>query len=263
MIKFQDELLNRIDNLTIADFPHTLLLSGDRGCGKHTLVKYISDKYGLDVRDITEQLSLDTINDIYSSVVPTFYLINTDNISIREQNVILKFLEEPSELIYIILICCNKNSLIPTVANRCISWEFHKYTRDELKEFTNDECVLDLCTTVGQVLDCQNFNLDDIRGYFKKIFDCINRASTPNILYALPKHIAWKGEKDLYPVDISFKILYNMVCDMIKVDKYNCFDIWEITHKLVNDLYIPNIDKKQRYEKYLLDLANWYKYKDM
>lgn len=261
MIKFQDDIINKIETTELKDFPHTLLLLGDRGCGKHTVSNYISETKGLPLFDITDSLNLDTLNEIYINTTSAIYLINADSISIKEQNVILKFLEEPSDLIYIILLCSSKAMLLPTITNRCAVWEFHKHTKEELKEFTDDENILALCTTVGQILDCQTFNLAEMQAYCTKIFECINRASVPNILYALPKHIAWKGEKDLYPIDILFKILYKTVCDMV-ISGYNCFDMWELTHKFINDLNIPNIDKKQRYEKYLIDLQNWYKYKD-
>ena len=39
----QKRLLNVIDNYTIDTFPRSVILIGDQGCGKHTLVNYISE----------------------------------------------------------------------------------------------------------------------------------------------------------------------------------------------------------------------------
>ena len=54
MIRGQEKICNRIDSLTIDTFPRTLLLLGEYGSGKHTIVKYISNKFNLNIEDICE-----------------------------------------------------------------------------------------------------------------------------------------------------------------------------------------------------------------
>ena len=37
----QQELVNKFNSYTLETLPHTILLLGDRGCGKHLLVKVL------------------------------------------------------------------------------------------------------------------------------------------------------------------------------------------------------------------------------
>ena len=41
----QTKLLNKINALNIDSLPHSILMIGDLGCGKHTLCKYIANKF--------------------------------------------------------------------------------------------------------------------------------------------------------------------------------------------------------------------------
>ena len=62
--------------------------------------------------------------------VPKIYIIDSSTISIKEQNIILKFVEEPLKNSYIIIL---KNSkLLPTILNRCQKWKFEAYSKEEL-----------------------------------------------------------------------------------------------------------------------------------
>ena len=86
----QKKLIEKINNCTIDSFPHSLILVGEEGCGKHTVIKYIADKFSFPVFDITENLDLETIEDISLSTSPVIYIINGDKINERQENVILK-----------------------------------------------------------------------------------------------------------------------------------------------------------------------------
>ena len=57
----QNKILEKI-NVSI---PRILLLSGDKGSGKHLISKYISDILKLDMLDISLNISRDIIYDIY------------------------------------------------------------------------------------------------------------------------------------------------------------------------------------------------------
>ena len=50
---YQSHIFNYIDNKKL---PHSIIISGDRGCGKHSLLYYISDKFNLEIEDITSCL---------------------------------------------------------------------------------------------------------------------------------------------------------------------------------------------------------------
>ena len=117
-----------LEKLTIDTFPRTLMLLGEKGCGKHTLLKIISDKFNLKVNDITGTISLDTIQQIQLTVEPAIYVIDCNTIKVRDENIILKFLEEPLKNSFIILLCEYKEGLLPTILNRCQIWQFESYS---------------------------------------------------------------------------------------------------------------------------------------
>ena len=88
----QEKLLQLLDRYILtATLPRTLLLEGDYGCGKHALTTYIAERLALPILDITETLSLEVLQQITLKPVPQVYLIDSTKISIREQNMILKF----------------------------------------------------------------------------------------------------------------------------------------------------------------------------
>ena len=134
----QDKLVAKLKSYSLTTLPHTIMLLGDSGCGKHTLVKELAEYLGLDVIDISNTISLDAILEINSRPIPTIYTIDCSLITERHQNIILKFLEEPSQYAYIFLLCTSKSMLLPTIINRCMIYEFEPYTRDVLSQFLTE-----------------------------------------------------------------------------------------------------------------------------
>ena len=84
----QDKLVTSLMAYVASDFPHDILLLGDRGCGKHTLVKDLGESFYLPVVDITDSISLDTITEISNRPIPTFYVIDCNMLTERHQNII-------------------------------------------------------------------------------------------------------------------------------------------------------------------------------
>lgn len=255
--RYQDKLLYEIDAHTIFDFPHSTLLCGEKGCGKHTISKYIADKFKLPLVDITENIELDTLLEIYQNPNPQFYLIDASEISVKEQNVILKFLEEPNELTYIIIIAQSTSQLLDTIINRCIIYQFEKYTEEQLKTFllvdSNDTTILKYCNTPGDVIEFQKCDIESIEGFCGSMFDKLHRASIPNVLNKLPAMLAFDGEQDKVNVDLFFKCLKITLYSKI-VNGSNLYDEYLMTNSLILDCSIPHINKKHLYENYLMRL---------
>ena len=56
-----------IDALTLLNMPHSLMVIGEWGMGKHTLVNEIVNKLNINLVDITSNLSLEYISNLPSS----------------------------------------------------------------------------------------------------------------------------------------------------------------------------------------------------
>ena len=120
---------------SVSNLPNSMLFLGDYGCGKHTLASELSSHYGLPLLDISKNISYESIEEIYLNPTQAFYLINMDAISERQQTALLKFIEEPLPNSFVVLLSSSKNNLLETIINRCVSYEFKPYTKEELIQF--------------------------------------------------------------------------------------------------------------------------------
>lgn len=204
----QEALIAKLKSYSIATLPHTMLFVGESGCGKHTLVKELTDYFNIDAIDISDVISLDTINDIFEKTVATFYIIDSSKIDEKKQNIILKFLEEPPVYAYIIVLCENKSMILQTVANRCIDFEFEPYTKTQLRQFMteDDEHILDVCSTPGQVKSLHSGDLKELESLCEKIVTKLNIANFANTLKITNK-INLKDEYDKFDIKVFFNML--------------------------------------------------------
>ena len=129
----QDKLLNYIDSKRRDTFPRSLILLGESGCGKSTVINYISDKLNLPLIDITDNINIDFITSLYEKPEPYIYTIKASNITIKEQNALLKFIEEPLKNSYVIIEVENLNQILATVYNRCQVLKFVPYSKKILQ----------------------------------------------------------------------------------------------------------------------------------
>ena len=86
----QLKLLSKLNTYTASTFPHSTIFVGKQGSGKHTVVNYLANRLNIDIVDITENLSLDTIMDIYIDPIPKLYIVDCNNITEANQNILLK-----------------------------------------------------------------------------------------------------------------------------------------------------------------------------
>lgn len=256
MIIGQNNIIEYIDNKTRDTFPRSLILLGAYGCGKHTTVNYIKDKLNLPLINITDQLSLDFILSLYQKPEPYLYLIEGNQITIKEQNMILKFIEEPLKNAYIIIIAESSNQLLPTVYNRCQVLRFVPYSKEILKSFSDDELILKIADTPGEVKDLNNNKLSDILELTDKIVNKIGAANLPNVLTISDK-LAYKDEKNKFPIQSFSKVLNYSLIEKIRKDSN---PVYIQMYKLVNEWNIkrkaPTISQKFLFENLLLKLYN-------
>ena len=109
----------------ISDVPRSMIISGDKGMGKHLFVEEFTERFeGLEIVNIEESITNEEILEIYSLSIPKFYIIDLDLIGEnkrieRFQNTILKFIEEPPNWAWIIIIVSDLNIVLDTIINRC------------------------------------------------------------------------------------------------------------------------------------------------
>ena len=197
------------------------------------------------------------IDEIYTRVEPYIYVITSDKLNAKNQNSILKFLEEPLKNSYIILLVENKNMLLPTILNRCQIWELEKYSREELSTFIDgnvDSRILDVAKTPGDVIIMQNENNN-----FEKLYDLVDKliekipmASFSNIL-SITNRINFDG-KEPEKIDLSVFIRTLIWLSSEKIlnsDNPYYQEVYKTVNDLSNNLLILNINKKICFENFL------------
>lgn len=261
-MKQQEKLNSLIKDLTLDTLPRSLLLLGEYGCGKRTLVKDISSKLNIQIEDITEELSLETIDRINSSVFPTIYTIDSTKITVKEENVILKFLEEPLNNAYIILLCENKNQLIDTIINRTVVWSFEKYSKEFLSEFLDEKDsreILNICETPGQIIELKSYNIDEMLSLANDIFEKIKYANLPNAL-SLENRFAFKDEKNKLNIDIFSKVLLYVITNRVREETdYKLYHAYVMTDDLVNGLQRRYANKRLVFDDYIINLRRLFR----
>lgn len=259
----QDKILKKIDKLNVSTFPRSLLLVGEKGSGKHLISSYISNKLELEMIDISNDISQELIDMIYLQVEPRIYLIDTSLISVKDENTILKFLEEPLKNTFIILLTTSKNLLLSTIINRCQSWELEPYSKEVLSMFIsetdNKDMLLEITNTPGKVKDLSTLGIEKIVEICNKIFEVVSVNNISNTLTITNKINFNNKETEKYDFDLFVDVLLYCIKEKaikscIPGEERRIVEYYKLTNKLSNERRIAHINKKLLFEHYLLEM---------
>ena len=251
----QENLVEKIKRYSLDEFPHTLLLEGNKGSGKHMLLDIISNHLKLPLLEITDKLDLESISGYYLRSEPYIYIIDSDKISIKNQYSILKFIEEPLNNSFIILLTSNRYKLLDTIRNRCRILAMNKYTKDVLSDIFPDvdPKIISFCETPGDVLILKNFDLIKEEEFVEKVIYKSDIANFSN-MFKISEHIALNNETDKLPLPIFFKLLKMKILLDIKIeDNSNLFKKYIIVEEYFNKSFLPNIDNKYLLDNFLIN----------
>lgn len=212
----QINLLNKLNTYNVDTFPRSVILMGEKGSGKHELVRYInSNIIKFPLYDITDTISDEYLDKIYRNPNPALYLIDMSTMTEKAQNILLKFIEEPLSTAFIILLCESRNSVLNTVLNRCLVFELDSYSIDELAQFTahpedisNDykELIIDVLRTPGKVKSVDFDKLIDLNQLCNNMVKKMVTASFANTLTIVNK-INYKDEYNKFDINLFFDML--------------------------------------------------------
>ena len=251
----QKKLISKIDSYNFSTLPNSIMLIGDLGSEKEEVCEYISQRFNLPMYDITELISNEYLNDIYSIPNPGLYIIDGSKISEREQNIILKFYEEPTDYIHIILTCENRYNILETIQNRSYILVMDSYTREELEPLCNlgtKELILKIANTPGTVEELNSVDLTGLEKLCKTILDSLSRANYQNTL-TIANKINFKDEYDKYPLWAFNRMLSKVILDYLEEEKIkNSSLYWYVNN--FSRTYEPLLDKKRYFENLLTNM---------
>jgi hypothetical protein len=208
----QEKLVNKLKSYTFGTMPKTLLFVGEKGSGKHFISQQFAKYLNLDLVEITSQTTAEDLIDYYQSSIPKIYLINLADFVEKQQHKFLKFIEEPSSNMRVILLAESEVGILPTVLNRCIKHTFEDYTVEQLKQFSwaiqiNNDLVYKLCHTPGQLLAISSVDsLEALQALCTKLLD--GAAKMPYVSFINYSYkINCKDDYKKFDFDLFFNIL--------------------------------------------------------
>lgn len=170
----QTKLVNKLLGYSFNSMPKTMLLIGEAGAGKRFITKKFVEYLEVELVELSAQTTADQLVEYFQNPIQTVYALNLSEIPERHQHKYLKFIEEPSANMRIILMAESEVGILPTILNRCIKFVFEDYTIDQLKQLSwatqiDNPIIYDICKTPGQLL---NLTQIDNLGALKDF--CIN-----------------------------------------------------------------------------------------
>ena len=242
----QNNLLKQI--YALKSLPHSLLLVGSRGSEEYETVEKIAAHFDYMMYDLTELISKDFIDEIMASHVQTVYYVNLNNMSSANQNILLKFFEEPSEYAYVILVSENIESVLQTIITRSYIFHFDKYTREDLlKKFpTATEEMLAICETPGQLTLAMHSNLQKLIQLCDLLVSKLAEASLRSTLSIADK-INYKDDYSKYDLFLFLR------CLGLSTLKYQDYESYKIILDTATSIWLMN-NKQNRIELLLINL---------
>lgn len=231
VLKNQDIPLSELELLADGDC-HNVLIDGSIGSGKSYLAKQYADMLGVSNFQIVEsKISnvkeiMDMCIDIDSPIV-----VCIENLDMGVDAVsyaLLKFFEEPSKNVYIVITCRNSKNVPDTILSRSAvvnltpmsSDDITKYAQDKYSDQLNDvkeSLVWKSVKSISDVDTIMKLDFSKVK-YFDTILDVMN--STDPVL-----SIVWKLQK--FPDGSSTPMDLILKCAMLKTMGENA---WCIIH---------------------------------
>lgn len=211
------DLRNKFSKYTLDTLPHSIVLLGRSGSGKHSLATYIAERIGLNRLDVTDLIDEEYIFNIYRCPTPYVYVVDLDELGDgdKKQNVLLKLFEEPLPTAFVILLSNNKTTVLPTLLNRGAVFTIPPYSEGELAAFAKESGIdvekyylRTILLTPGDVkrFYSDNVNAKAAEELIDKIINKMPVASYGNTLTIADK-LNYKDEYDKIDLDFFFRCL--------------------------------------------------------
>ena len=207
----QEKLVKALEGYTLETAPKTILFLGQSGCGKSWIANAFAKQLDLEVVVVQPDSAAEKLIEYYQCPINKMYLIDLKDIVEKDQNKFLKFIEEPSKTMNIILMAESTVGILPTILNRCVKYVFEPYTPEQLKQFDwavncSEEIAYEICKTPGQLLELSADNLDQALGLCKAIISSVDKANYANTLSIVTK-INLKDDVK----KIDFKLFFDLM----------------------------------------------------
>ena len=253
----QSKLLTAINSYTIQTLPKSLMFIGPSGCGKHTIAKYIAEKFDFDYVEIIENVSTDDLTEYTYKTINTLYLIDLNKFSEKQQNQFLKFIEEPSKTVYTVLITNSEANTLGTIINRCIKYTFESYAKEQIEAITNtsvNDLAFKIFQTPGKLLNLTEDSFKNIITLAEEVVHKISYMPYTNTL-AISTKINYKDLYNKIDFNLFFDTIEYLALEDYKINKNDkSLVIFNLTNKFKQYSTKQNLIKEMLMINYLTTL---------
>lgn len=171
----QNTLIHTIDSYNLSTMSHAILFVGEPGCGKHTFSKYLAARLGIESVLLPMNCAEEDLMTYSQSSITKLYIINLNEAQEKAQNKFLKFIEEPTDAVYVALLANSELQVLSTIRSRCSILRFDQYSYDELKQVVSDFnpnfSLLDykICRTPGAALAIDSLQVPELKAFCESI----------------------------------------------------------------------------------------------
>lgn len=258
ILEGQDYLYDLFDEMSYSELPHSILLNGESGCGKHTFSQYIADKFNLNLFNITKDISADLLDELSLRSVASLYVVDIDLLNDKQQSKLLKFLEDYNDFTYVCVISSNLSNVLKTIRNRCISYKFNNINYELKKKYAvkyfnqaDIEVICKFCDTVGQMIRLQSQDFTKIKDLSENIINNIARANISNAL-SIANKFNYGDTYDQIDVELFFRIMLDTISSYFIQNKID-LDYYTLTLNYLVKLEDKRLNRKDLIESFLLD----------
>lgn len=247
----QKNLLETLNKYTLSTLPKTLLLIGPAGCGKKTITDYICEKFNFDLVVIDENITQDQLIDFSQKTVPTVYRVDLANFSEKLQNQFLKFIEEPSDSVYVVLTADSEIGILSTILNRCVKLTFEPYSIADLQQFytSADPTIFEICKTPGSLKNISQKQFDALLNTCSNLCEYAPTIAFPKVL-AISAQVNCKEDYDKFDFNTFFDTMSYVSYKRFKdLNDEISFKIYLLTNKFKQS----RINKAIAKENFLLN----------
>lgn len=244
----QNKIVSQLNQLTLDSLPRTLMLIGPEGGGKHLIASTIAEKFELEVIELVEKVSPEDLIEYRQEAMPRLFIINLSLFTEKQQNQLLKFIEEPPTASYVILLTESTAGLLDTVLNRCTKWTLEPYSKEEIIAITHtvlrNDLVFEVVKAPGQLLNISEKIIDATVDLCTKIIKNIDKASYADAL-SLSRFINYKEDFDKPDFYFFFNMLELLAFkDFLATNSEQSFKVYTVTNSYKQKLITKTIAKE-------------------
>lgn len=256
----QDRLKAIFKTFTLTTLPKTLLFLGPEGAGKATFANYLAEEFSLNTQIIDEKVSAEELDAFMQKPIYTLYIIDLTKFNEKQQNQFLKFIEEPSQYMYVALLANSTLGILPTVLNRCQKYYLDAYTKEQLKSFDwvnpiEYDFLYEVCPTPGQIMTVDTKTAKPLYDLCELIIKVLPTNTYANTLKIATK-INYAEEYNKYEFNLFFNMLSYVAAKVYKeTGNETALKVYLITDSAIQELAVNKTIQKENYVyKFLTEL---------